>query len=248
MKAFTVNVGINTGVACLGRSAPIYANGTFDYIPIPSENKQNPTYDDLGLTSAFDRMNILHRIDEHVHHDPEFVTYTYGDFPTASRTSNLKEMNHGDLLLFIASLKRTKHERLGSNFQKWITPDRGMYLIGLFEVIGILTKDGELFRKKLGKAAYKKSPHYRRFIDYDDDESWIFKGSNRSCLFPVAIPIRRHDLVNLFDIEPVRTNQTETAQVNSYTRTAREIVDIEYLARIVKKQNPSLDIFKEIPC
>jgi len=243
MRAFVVNVGINTSADCLGRSAPIYANGSFDYIPIPSENEQNPTYDDLRLTSVFERMNIPHRIDENVHHDPEFVTYTYGDFPTGSRTSNLKDMSSGDLLFFIASLKRTRHERLGSNFQKWITPERGMYLIGVFDVIGILTKDGELFRKKLGKAAYKKNQHYRRFLDYDDDESWIFKGSNRSCLFPVAVPIRRHDLVELFDIEPTRTNQTETAQVNSYTRTAREIMDIEYLARIVKNRIPSLEIF-----
>ena len=244
MRAFTVNVGINTSPDYLGRSAPIYANGTFDYIPIPSENRRNPTYDELGLTSAFERMNILDRIDTNVHHDPEFVTYTYGDFPTGSRTSNLKDMSSGDLLLFIASLKRTKHEQLGSNFQKWIIPNRGMYLIGMFEVIGIFTKEGELFRKKLGRLAYKANPHYRRFIENDEDESWIFKGSNRSCLFPVAIPIRRHDLAELFDIDPAKTQQTETAQVNSYTRAAREIMDVDYLAKIVKKLNPSLEVFK----
>ena len=243
MRAFVVNIGINTRKECLGRSAPIYANGSFDYIPIPSENKQNPTYEELGLTSVFERMKILHRIDEYVHHDPEFITYTYGDFPTGSRTSNLKDMSSGDLLVFIASLKRTKHERLGSNFQKWIIPERGMYLIGVFEVIGILTKDGELFRKKLGKAAYKKNPHYRQFLDYDDEESWIFKGSDRSCLFPVAVPVRKRDLIELLDFKLSRTNQTETAQVSSYTRTAREIMNLEYLERIVKKLNPSLEIF-----
>jgi hypothetical protein len=245
MRAFTVNVGINTSPDYLGRSAPIYANGTFDYIPIPSENKRNPTYEELGLTSVFERLKILDKVDRNVHHDPEFVTYTYGDFPMAARTSNLKEMNSGDLLLFIASLKRTKHERLGINFQKWIIPNRGMYLIGMFEVIGIFTKEGELFRKKLGKSAYKANPHYKRFIEDDEDGSWIFKGSNRSCLFPVAVPIRRHDLAELFDIDPARTQQTETAQVNSYTRTAREIMNIEHLTKIVKKLNPSLEIFEK---
>ena len=40
MRAFVVNIGINTSADCLGRSAPIYANGTFDYIPIPSGNNQ----------------------------------------------------------------------------------------------------------------------------------------------------------------------------------------------------------------
>jgi hypothetical protein len=33
MRAFTVNVGINTSPDYLGRSAPIYANGTFQYHP-----------------------------------------------------------------------------------------------------------------------------------------------------------------------------------------------------------------------
>ncbi|MHA1389570.1 MAG: hypothetical protein ACTSR9_14155 [Candidatus Thorarchaeota archaeon] len=245
MKAFTVNVGINTSADCLGRSAPIYANGTFDYIPIPSDNEQDSTYDELGLTSAFERLNILHRIDDYTHHDPEFVSFTYGDFPTKSRTSNLKDIERGDLILFIASLKRTKHERLGSSFQKWILPNRGMYLIGMFEVIGILTNDGERFRKKLGGTKFKKSPHYRRLEENKDDASWIFKGSNRSCLFPVAVPIRHSDLAKLYGIKPAKTNQTETAQINSYTRTAREIIDIDYLTEMVHKLNTSIEIFRE---
>lgn len=245
MKAFTVNVGINTSPNCLGRSAPIYANGTFDYIPIPSDNERDPTYDELGLSSAFERMNILHRINEHAHHDPEFVTYTYGDFPTLTRTSHLKNVERGDLLLFIASLKRTKNERLGSSFMKWIYPNRGMYLIGMFEVVGILTKDGEIYRKKLGRQAYRKSPHYRRLAKYEEDESWIFKGSNRSCLFPVAVPLRLRDVGRLFEIEPSQSERTETAQVSSYTRVAREIIDVQYLEKIVKKRCPAVDIFSE---
>lgn len=244
MRAFVVNVGINTSADCLGRSAPIYANGTFDYIPIPSDNEQNPTYDEIGLTSSFERMNILHRIDDHIHHDPEFVSFTFGDFPTRPRTSNLKEIKYGDLLLFIASLKRTKHEQLGSTFKKWIISDRGMYLIGLFEIIGILTKDGERFRKKLGRSKYKKNPHYRRFADNKEDESWIFKGSDKSCLFPVAVPVQRHDLEKLFKIKTSKTSQTETAQVSSYTRTAREIIDVDYLREMVQKLNPSVEAFE----
>ena len=243
MRAFTVNVGINTSSDCLGRSAPIYGNGTFDYIPIPSDDERDPTYEELGLSSVFERMNILHRVGERVHHDPEFLTFTYGDFPTLTRTSHLKEIKRGDLLLFIASLKQTKHERLGSNFLKGIIPSRGMYLIGMFEVIGILTKDGEIYRKKLGRVAYKKNPHYRRLMKHSEDESWIFKGSNRSCLFPVAVPIRLRDLIRLYQIEPSQKERTETAQVSSYTRTAREIIDIEYLEKIVKKRCPSVDVF-----
>ncbi|MFW9890138.1 MAG: hypothetical protein ACFFER_18295 [Candidatus Thorarchaeota archaeon] len=245
MRAFTVNVGINTAAECLGKSAPIYPNGTFDYVPIPSDDDLNPTYDDLGFTSTFERLNILHMIDEYVHFDPEFVSFTYGDFPTKSRTSNLKDIDYGDLLLFIASLKRTRHEILGSNFQDWIIPKRGMYLIGMFEVIGILTKEGEMFRKKLGRAAYKRNPHYRRFKENPDNASWIFKGSDRSSLFPVAVPIRLDDLTHLYDIHLSEMSQSETFQVNSYTRTAREVTSIEYLKKMVRKRCPTTEILGE---
>jgi hypothetical protein len=185
-------------------------------------------------------MNILHRIDDNAHHDPEFASFTFGDFPTRPRTSNLKNIEFGDLLLFIASLKRTKHERLGFSFQKWIFRSRGMYLIGMFEIIGILAKDGERLRKKLGRSKYKMNPHYRRLEENEEGGSWIFKGSNRSCLFPVAVPVGRHDLAELFSIDPARTSQTETAQVSSYTRTAREITNIKHLKRMVRELVPSL--------
>ena len=207
---------------------------------------KDPTYEDLGLTSSFERMNILHKIEDYAHHDPEFVSFTFGDFPTRSRTSNLKEIAYGDLILFIASLKRTRHEQLGSTFQKWILPERGMYLIGLFEIIGILTKDGERFRKKLGLSKYKKNPHFRRLEENEEDASWIFKGSSKSGLFPVAVPIQRQDLVNLFNIKLEKTNQTETAQVSSHTRTAREIMDVDYLRGIIQRLNPSLEIFDKM--
>jgi hypothetical protein len=245
LKAFTVNVGINTTPEALGRSAPIYPNGTFNYVPIPTDDENTPTYEELGFTSTFERMRIEDRLKVNVHHDPEFVTFTFGDFPTRSRTSHLKDMEYGDLLLFIASLKQTKHKVIGSTFQKWIIPNRGMYLIGMFEVIGILTKDGEQFSKKLGRNAYKKNPHYKRFQENESEESWIFKGSNRSTLFPIAVPLFRTDLRKMFGIRLAKTNQTETAQVNSYTRTAREVADIAYLSKIIRKRCPLVPILGE---
>ena len=246
MKAFTVNVGINTARDCLGKSAPIYANGTFDYIPIPRSDEEIVTYRLLGLTSTFERMRISNRLDEGVHNDPEFISFTYGDFPTTiSRVSNLQEIGRGDFLLFIASLIRTKHEQLGSHFEDWITLKRGMYLIGGFKIGGILTKNGERLNPRAGKTKFSRNPHFEWLQDYPDDDSWIFKGSKKSALFPVAVPLRRKDVEELYEIRLPNSRQSETAQVNSYTRTAREVINVDYLREIVSEKCPTIELFDE---
>ena len=64
-------------------------------------------------------------------------------------------------------------------------------------------------------------------------------------MFPVAVPLRLRDVGRLFEIEPSQSERTETAQVSSYTRVAREIIDVQYLEKIVKKRCPAVDIFSE---
>ncbi|MFW9890013.1 MAG: hypothetical protein ACFFER_17660 [Candidatus Thorarchaeota archaeon] len=239
MKAFTVNIGVNTATDPIRRSGPIYPNGTFDYIPIPWDS--GITYDEIGLASAFRRMGIEDRLDNGVHHDPEFIGFTYGTRPEDwPNVSNLKQIERGDLLVFFGSLERTPHELLGESFLPWIADSRGMYIMGLFEMDGILTRDGELFESKLGKKAYSSSAHFEYFEHNPEDTSWIFKGSPKSSLLPVAVPVKRKEFETLFDQSlPKKSKQSETALVSSYMRTARQVVNFPYLITLISAYCPS---------
>jgi hypothetical protein len=239
MKAFTVNIGINTSTKPIRRSAPIYPNGTFDYVPIPWDS--GITYEEIGLTSAFFRIGIEDKLDQGVHHDPEFIGFTYGTRPEDwGNVANLKKVEKGDFIVFFGSLECTEHELMGDSFPEWIANPRGMYLMGLFEVEGILTRDGEKFESKLGRKSYASNPHFDYFEQDSDDTSWIFKGSSKSCLLPVAVPVTRVEFEELFDQPlPKKSNQSETALVSSYMRTAREVANIPYLIDLISKYSPS---------
>jgi hypothetical protein len=236
MKAFTVNIGVNTATEPIRRSGPIYPNGTFDYVPIPGDS--GITYDEIGLASAFRRMGIEDRLGNGVHHDPEFIGFTYGTHPEEwPNVANLKQIERGDLLVFFGSLESTSHELLGESFPKWITDSRGMYLMGLFEVNGILTRDGERFEKTQGTKAYSSNAHFEYFEHNPEDTSWIFKGSPKSCLLPVAVPVRRNEFETLFDHSlPKKSKQSETALVSSYMRTARQVVNVPYLITLISSK------------
>ncbi len=240
MKAFTVNIGINTTTKPIRRSGPIYSNGTFNYVPIPLDS--GISYEEIGLSSAFTRMGIEDKLGHGVHYDPEFIGFTYGTHPEDwPNVANLKQIERGDLLVFFGSLERTTHELLGESFPSWIADTRGMYLMGLFEVDGILTRAGERLESKLGKNAYRSNPHFDYFVQDPEDTSWIFKGSPKSSLFPMAVPVKRTEFEKLFDQPlPKKSKQSETALVSSYMRTARQVVDVPYLITLVSKYCPSV--------
>lgn len=64
-----------------------------DFSQLTPYDEDYPTYEELGYTSVFKRMSIPHRLEEYVHHDPDFISFTFGDYPTRSRTSCLKDLD-----------------------------------------------------------------------------------------------------------------------------------------------------------
>jgi hypothetical protein len=190
-------------------------------------------------------MGMEYKLSLRVHNDPEFKTFTFGTFPESQgNVSTLKEIRKGDYILFVASLQRNRHEKMGKQFQNWIADRRGMYFIGMFEIVGILTRESNELRTKAGQFPYKENPHFQWLVDNEENLSWIFKGSKRSMLFPIAVPIMRDDIHELFKVVPKKTKQSETAYVNSYTRSSREVFDIDYLKELVWKYVPYANLQK----
>jgi len=126
MKVALLRVGIDSG--CGGMDSPLFADGTFEYLPIPDSNGLDErTYgnqlarDGRPCVEFFPSNRWAAMRNQSLHLDPEFTTFTYGD-PTPPK-AGLRRLAVGDMLVFYAGLRGHDH----------VAPS-ALYLIGYFEV------------------------------------------------------------------------------------------------------------------
>jgi len=185
MKAMLLRVGIDKGTD--GTLAPIFADGSFEYIPISegdSRSKEDRTYrNTIGRTGKLLSVYLPSKIaGRKIHFDPEFKTFTYGD-PTIKRNYLLK-LGTGDLLVFYAGLKpfeNAKHKE-------------SLYLIGYFTIKKVIDFN-KLSRTEIRRcyALYPNNAHLKRSCS-----TWglviIIGDKNRSKLITKAVPISQRKL------------------------------------------------------
>jgi hypothetical protein len=125
-------VGVDAG--CGGIQGPLFEDGSFEFICIPDNKRVSVhTYGNMAgrdgrpLSSYFTAPRRQRMAAQHVHVDPEFETFTYGD-PTPPKRS-LRNLKPGDLLVFYCGLQEWDAEC------GWRCDSRpALYLAGYFEV------------------------------------------------------------------------------------------------------------------
>lgn len=159
MKAILLRVGIDKGSG--GVLAPIFSDGSFEYIPIPEEveSTESQTYNNtLGRTGKPLGYYVPLKIrDNIIHFDPEFKTFTYGD-PSSKRNFLLK-LDKKDLLVFYAGLTPYENE---------FYPE-ALYIIGYFIVKEVIdfNKLSESETQDYMKQ-YHNNSHIKRKMDLKD--------------------------------------------------------------------------------
>lgn len=262
-----INVGVNASHGTL--RSPIFNDGTFEFVPIPScsppgcpgvlgdcsqcieEYSVVPRYRDLvsPYGRKFEEFIPQQFLKMRTHNDPEFHTFTYGDFPSSSpRASNLKKLVRGDQLFFLARLVNWNNGGF--------THKAGFYLIGFLEIEHIfdeckLTEAVERrgFDDKFNEI--RRNGHMlmaKRFPEYwlaFWKGSWVFLGSENSRRFRYAVPLTRELAEEIMLDAQGRKwtwpeNQTELQRIGSYTRSCRIIEDksrIDKLWKVVRSYN-----------
>ncbi len=181
MKVALVRVGIDTGAG--GIHAPLFADGTFEYIPIPDRSCVDArTYGTLTgrrgrpLCDYFPRTWQARMACQPVHVDPEFGTFTYGD-PSVPK-SGLRHLRPGDLLVFFCGLEGWDHPAAPA-----------LYLLGYFEVAAAgRARD---FTERERRELFGENFHVRHECIYrqQQDRLVLVKGSPASRLFERAVAI-----------------------------------------------------------
>jgi hypothetical protein len=176
-----LRVGIDSG--CGGIQGPLFGDGSFEFVCIPDNHGVSVhTYgtmlgrDGRPLAGYFAEARRKVMSERHVHVDPEFETFTYGD-PTPPKRS-LRYLRPGDILAFYCGL------------QEWDT-DGGwkrkhrpaLYLAGYFEV-ALAGMAGE-FEPKVLRAEFGNNFHVRHpaLFKRQKDNLVLVKGGAGSRLF-----------------------------------------------------------------
>ena len=183
-KAALLRVGIDSGSG--GIQGPLFKDGSFEYVCIPDKKGVSVhTYGTLfgknGLPhSAYFPVRRQQTLaQQHVHLDPEFETFTYGD-PTAPKRS-LRTLEKGDYLIFYAGLQGWDDEAGWGNDHA-----PALYIIGYFVVAtaGIAAD----FPKNTLRAVFGQNFHvrYPSVFKLQRDQLVLVKGGPGSRLLSRA--------------------------------------------------------------
>ncbi len=186
MRSVAINVGANTNEP--GFRGPIFADGRFEYVPIPESESTRPdasvpTYADLDLDT-----DVGSVAETPVHLDPTFAgvhgstSYTYGD-PHGVKARPLLELGAGDYVFFYATLSTVEDDSAG-----WIAPEWGAYVIGQFRLASdpLDPTDGltEPQRNRFEWNAHLKRDPFDAMVLLEGD-------ADGSALYDVAVPLSR---------------------------------------------------------
>lgn len=186
MKSVAINIGTTTEHP--GGPGPIYADGSFAFLPIPETDAfvTEPTYAQLGLAG----LRPPHLSDRVVHFDPEFPEFRFGQRYTFGHreppcTTAISRLERGDILFFYAVLHYADDEQPRHD---WINPEWGVYLIGHFTLDSdpITGVDYNNFSPD-ERAALSNNAHARR--KEFDAEILVVGSTDRSSLYEEAIPL-----------------------------------------------------------
>ncbi|MGC9777792.1 MAG: hypothetical protein HZR80_00955 [Candidatus Heimdallarchaeota archaeon] len=240
VKIYIANVGVNRSDEKRGMMSPLFADGTFEFIPIKEANNSitdgMPTYSSLKSFNS-DKLLTAYlpkKVHNYTsHNDPEFKTFTYGDVTTNPRSYNLKKVKKGDYLFFLARLTPYLNDR-------FIRNEGSFYIVGYFVVEGVYSTEKEL---KVNREKIKQNNHYIKYENNPNDlgSFLVIKGDiQQSKRFIKTIKVNRSFCDRFFlDSKGQSFNwddkKTENQIIGSYTRTIRAILDSEKYPKKTKK-------------
>lgn len=237
-KIAIINVGANAASGPF--KSPIFEDRTFEFVPIKARNPETTVgFDTFAEFKSFNGRPIdfikKKYLSESMHNDPEFVTHTYGDKPNKPRAFNLRWLNKGDTLYYLARLVK---------WDKGTWRKAGFYLIGKLVLDKVIEKSELEMNPKLIPTVQNNS-HVKRWKikpEAEPSNFFVLVGSDKSKRFVHAVPFDRNIVQKILldsDDKPIKWDSSENdlRTIGSHTRSCRLIVDparIEILEKHIR--------------
>ena len=178
-----LRIGIDKGTD--GALAPIFSNGSFEYIPLSEKNSKTIEERTFETTHGNNGIPFSKYLPEKIknrklHFDPEFETYTYGD--QTSKRNYLLKLEKNDYLVFYAGL--TPYENK--------VYEEALYIIGYLEVEEVINFDKLNPNEQLKCITLYKNNSHIKFEGYE--KLVIVKGNKTSKLMDKAVLLSKRKL------------------------------------------------------
>lgn len=183
-KAVLLRVGIDSG--CGGIQSPLFSDGSFEFVCIPdnkrvSAHKYGTVIGKNGRphSAYFPARKQAAIAEQHIHLDPEYETFTFGD-PTIPKRS-LQKMERGDYLIFYCGLQEWDEET------GWRASQHpALYIVGYF-VIELAGMAADLSKTALKREFGKNfDVRYPTVLEKQRDDLVLVKGGPDSRLMTKA--------------------------------------------------------------
>jgi len=196
-----VFAGVGADDSNVNAHAPLYADGRFEYVPIPEKVPSTDEPETFGSWQLRDddrtAADLTNRLDTYpedgdarvvrdgavadwpLHHDPNFEALTYGEHREGfgQYVSRLRRLDEGDVVAFYTSLVTQESDR------------KHRYLVGYFTVdsVTVIEPDDGPETKRHKLARHPENAHAKRAEDgvpfYDDKRLVVVAGRAPGGLF-----------------------------------------------------------------
>ncbi len=230
-----INVGANMSHGAL--RSPLFEDQTFEFVPISDGYVDGlPRYSSFVSQCGRPAEDFVptEYLNQAMHDDPEFKTFTYGDSPeNNSRAANLKKLKGGDSLLFLARLVEWSEKK------GW--GQGGFYLVGELVLDRVVKKSDFSSNPGLVRSV-ENNAHVKRWLlnpYLEPHNSWIFVGSNHSVRYHHAVPFDGELMVQVLrkaDGSPIvkKDSMSDLSFVGCNTRACR-IIDAPSRMKLLRE-------------
>jgi len=221
-----INVGANVSHGSL--RSPLFRDHTFEFVPISEGYVDGlPRFSSYKSKCGRPPEDFIPKgyLNQAMHDDPEFETYTYGDSPENNpRAANLRRLVRGDSILFLARLV------------EWNEVDgwglAGFYLVGELVLDRVVRRSELVADPELARPVSHNAHVIRWLLNryLEPHNFWVFIGSRESRRFVHAVPFDGELMTRVLVAADGSTlkrhkEMTDLLFVGSNTRACRIIDD-----------------------
>lgn len=192
VKAVVINVGTNKNPRYGGFQAPIFSNGSFEFMHIPwqPEYGEEPTSQKYTKYKYYEKCVPQHLWDKSYVESPNFRIHAYASTRGADAVNKyIWSLSPDDFLMFYATLAFQDVEE--KRPESWINAKWGAYIIGYFRV-NFICKRSEALSERKYRQAFEEYDFFKAALKRQDKSNgtpWVKGKRDESGLLEKAIPL-----------------------------------------------------------